>query len=135
MPTLNAEKYGSVVAEYDCAPKMIESEREYRGCREALERLLFPSRKLSAEEDALAKLLIHLIGLYEDRVVVAPRTSPRQVLQHLMEQRRLKQRDVVAVFGTASIVSEILSGKREINAKQARKLADFFSVPADLFIS
>jgi HTH-type transcriptional regulator/antitoxin HigA len=134
MPTLNKEKYASVVAEYDCAPKMIESEREYRGCREALERLLFPSRKLSLEQDALAKLLIHLIGLYEDRATIPPKTSPRQVLRHLMAQRRLKQRDVVALFGTASIVSEILSGKREINAKQARRLADFFSVPADLFI-
>jgi HTH-type transcriptional regulator/antitoxin HigA len=134
MPTLNTEKYASVVAEYDCPPKVIESEREYRGCRDALERLLFPSRKLSVEEDALAKLLVHLIGLYEDRAVVPPKTSPRQVLQHLMEQRRLKQRDLVALFGTASIVSEILSGKREINAKQARRLADFFSVPADLFI-
>jgi hypothetical protein len=68
------------------------------------------------EEDALAKLLIHLIGLYEDRAVIPLKTSPRQVLQHLMEQRGLKQRDMVAVFGTASIVSEILSGKREINA-------------------
>jgi HTH-type transcriptional regulator/antitoxin HigA len=134
MPTLNTEKYASVVAEYDCAPKMIESEREYRGCREALERLLFPSRKLSVEEDALAKLLIHPIGLYEDRATIPPKTSPCQVLQHLMEQQRLKQRDLVALFGTASIVSEILSGKREINAKQARRLADFFSVPADLFI-
>jgi HTH-type transcriptional regulator/antitoxin HigA len=86
------------------------------------------------EEDALAKLLVHLIGLYEDRASVPPKTSPRQVLQHLMEQRRLKQRDIVAVFGTASIVSEILSGKREISAKQARRLADYFSVPADLFI-
>ena len=134
MPTLNTEKYASVVAEYDCAPKMIESEREYRGCSDALERLLFPARKLSREEDALAKLLIHLIGLYEDRAVAPPKTSPREILQHLMEQRQLKQRDIVAVFGTASIVSEILSGKREINAKQARRLADFFSVPADLFI-
>jgi HTH-type transcriptional regulator / antitoxin HigA len=134
MPTLNAEKYASVVAEYDCAPKMIESQREYRGCRDVLERLLFPARKLSVEEDALAKLLIHLIGLYEDRAVIPLKTSPRQVLQHLMEQRGLKQRDMVVVFGTASIVSEILSGKREINAKHARRLADYFTVPADLFI-
>jgi HTH-type transcriptional regulator/antitoxin HigA len=134
MPTLNAEKYASLVAEYDWAPKMIESEREYRGCRDTLERLLFPVRKLSLEEDALAKLLIHLIGLYEDRAVVPPQTSPREILQHLMEQRQLKQRDMVAIFRTASIVSEILSGKREINAKQARRLADFFTVPADLFI-
>jgi hypothetical protein len=41
---------------------MIESEQEYRRCKTALERLLFPDRKLSAEEDAMAKLLLHLIG-------------------------------------------------------------------------
>jgi antitoxin component HigA of HigAB toxin-antitoxin module len=41
---------------------------------------------------------------------------------------------LVAVFGTASIVFEILSGKREINAKQARRLAHFFTVPAGVFV-
>src|SRR5229473_2339245 len=110
MPTLNAERYASIVSDYDYAPKMIDSERDYRQCRSVLEQLLFPERKLSVEEDALAKLLIHLIGVYEDRTVVPPRTTPRQVLQHLMEQRSLKQRDMIGVFGTASIVSEVLSG-------------------------
>ena len=44
-------------------------------------------------------LLIHLIGVYEDRTVVPPRATPRQVLQHLMEQRHLKQADLVRLFG------------------------------------
>ena len=134
MPALNAEKYASIIAEYDYAPKMIGSERDYRRCRRALERLLFPERKLSVEEDALAKLLIHLIGVYEDRTVVPPRTTPRHVLQHLIEQRRLKQVDLVSVFGTASIVSEVLSGKRQMNARHARKLSNFFGLPVDLFV-
>ena len=134
MPTLNAERYASVVADYDYAPKMIDSDRDYRHCKRVLERLLFPERKLSVEEDALAKLLIHLIGVYEDRTVVPPRTTPRQVLQHLMEQRRLKQADLVRLFGTASIVSEVLSGKREINARHARQLSNFFGLSTDLFI-
>src|SRR5436309_8053964 len=90
MPTLNTAKYASVVVEYEYAPKVIDSELEYRQSRKALERLLVPERKLSVEEDALAKLLIHLIAVYEDRTVVPPRTTPRQVLQHLMEQRGLK---------------------------------------------
>jgi len=113
---------------------MIDSERENRRPRSVLEQLLFPERKLSVEEDALAKLLIHLIGVYEDRTVVAPSTTPRQVLQHLMEQRRLKQADLVKLFGTASIVSEVLGGKREINARHARELSKFFGLTADLFI-
>src|SRR5689334_23044417 len=85
-----------------------------------LERLLFPERELSVEEDAIAKLLIHLVEIYEDGVTAPPKTTPREVLQHLMEQRGLKQGDLVGVFGTPSIISEVLSGKREINASQAR---------------
>jgi len=134
MPTLNAEKYASVVSEYEYAPKVIDSEREYRQSRRALERPVFPERKLSGEEDALAKLLLHLIGVYEDRTVVPPKTTPRQVLQHLMEQRGLKQADLVRLFGAASIVSEVLSGKPEINARHARGLSNYFGLPADLFV-
>jgi HTH-type transcriptional regulator/antitoxin HigA len=131
---VNVIKYAAVIAEYDYPPKMIESEREYRRCRRALERLLFPERELSPEEDALAKLLMHLIEVYEQATTVPPNTTPRAVLQHLMEQQRLKQSDLVDLFGAPSIVSEVLSGKREINARQARKLSNFFGVPADLFV-
>jgi HTH-type transcriptional regulator/antitoxin HigA len=36
--------------------------------------------------------------------------------------------------GSKSRVSEILSGKRSISREQAKRLADFFRVPVDLFI-
>ncbi|SRR5260221_4678236 len=134
MPTLNAERYASIVSDYDYAPKMIDSERENRRPRSVLEQLLFPDRKTAVEEDALAKLLIHLIGVYEDRAVVPPNTTARQALQRLMEHCRLKRADLVKLFGTPSIVSEILSGKREINARHARELSKFFGLSAGLFI-
>ena len=51
-----------------------------------------------------------------------------------MEDRGLRQRDLVPAFGSSSGVSDVLSGKREISKQQARKLAEFFSVPAGLFI-
>src|SRR5260370_7945590 len=130
MPTLNPGKYASVMAEYAYAPTLIESAREYRRCKRALERLLFPERKRSVEEDAMARLLSHLIEIYEDGAAVPPKTTPRQVLQHLMEQRGLKQADLVGVFGTPSIISELFRGNREVNATQARHVCDFFDLPA-----
>jgi HTH-type transcriptional regulator / antitoxin HigA len=123
-----------VIVEYALAPRMIESSQAYKSSKQALERLLFPERKLSPEEDAMAKLLIHLIDLYEHQTTTPPASTPRQVLRHLMDQRQLKQADLAPVFGTVSIVSEVLSGKRQINAKQARKLADYFRISADLFV-
>ena len=135
MPTLiSPEKYGEVIAEYAIAPRLIESPAEYKRSKKALERLLLPERKLSPEEDAMAKLLLHLVDLYEHRTTTPPASSPRQVLRHLMDQRQLKQADLAPVFGTVSIVSEVLNGKRQINAKQARKLADYFHISTDVFV-
>ena len=135
MPTrISPEKYGRVITEYAIVPRMIESPAEYKRSKQVLERLLFPERKLSPEEDSLAKRLLHLVDLYEHRTTTPSASSPRQVLRHLMDQRQLKQADLAPVFGTVSVVSEVLNGKRQINAKQARKLADYFHISTDVFV-
>ena len=51
-----------------------------------------------------------------------------------MEARSLTQKDRWKTFGSKEITSEVLHGKRSISKVQARKLADFFHVSADLFI-
>jgi HTH-type transcriptional regulator/antitoxin HigA len=51
-----------------------------------------------------------------------------------MEDRRLRQRDLIRVFGASSVVSDVLNGKREIGKTHARKLAELFQVPVGLFI-
>jgi len=58
---------------------------------------------------------------------------PRAVLKTLKEDRNLKQIDLAPLFGERSRVSDTLAGKREISKAQARALAVFFKVPADLF--
>jgi len=56
------------------------------------------------------------------------------MLRHLMEARSLTHKDVWPLFGSKGIASEVLNGKRAISKVQARKLAEFFHVSADLFI-
>jgi HTH-type transcriptional regulator/antitoxin HigA len=52
----------------------------------------------------------------------------------LLEDRGLRQKDLVPLFGTESIVSEVLSGKRELQSKHIEGLAQFFNVsPAAFF--
>jgi HTH-type transcriptional regulator/antitoxin HigA len=52
----------------------------------------------------------------------------------LLTERGLRQKDLVPVFGTESIVSEVLSGKRELQTKHIERLAVFFHVsPAAFF--
>jgi HTH-type transcriptional regulator / antitoxin HigA len=51
-----------------------------------------------------------------------------------MEANGLKQSDLTHELGSQGIVSEILSGKRGINARQARALAKRFGVLPMVFI-
>ena len=71
---------------------------------------------------------------YEVRNVEIPDAKPSAVLRLLMEQHRLRQTDLAKIFGSQSNVSEILNGKREINARQARALGKQFGVSPAVFI-
>ena len=52
----------------------------------------------------------------------------------LMEQHDLKQSDFRKEIGTQGVVSEILSGSRKINARQAKALAKRFGVSPVVFL-
>jgi len=45
-----------------------------------------------------------------------------------MEEHGLRQRDLLDVFGSRGIASEVVSGKRAISKAQAKKLAEVFHV-------
>ena len=51
-----------------------------------------------------------------------------------MQEHGLRQRDLLDVFGSRGIASEVVSGKRAISKAQAKKLAALFHVSADLFL-
>lgn len=74
-----------------------------------------------------------LIEDFEEKHYQLPRANPLGVLRFLMNQHGLKQRDLVDVFGTPSIVSEILNGKRELNKDHIKRLSARFRVSPELF--
>jgi len=86
------------------------------------------------EEKKLAELLTVLIDEYEERRYPIRKASPQHTLQHLMEARKLTQKDLWKIFGSKGIASEVFHGKRSISKAQAKRLAKFFHVSAELFI-
>ncbi len=75
-----------------------------------------------------------LIETFERRHYKIKQSTPRAILNELMAANRLKQSDLLPVFGTKGRVSEAVNGKRDISKEQAKKLATFFHVSAELFI-
>lgn len=89
---------------------------------------------LTPEEKELAELLTVLIDEYEERRYPIRKASPQQTLQHLMEARKLTQKNLWKLFGSKGIASEVFHGKRSISKAQAKRLAEFFHVSVELFI-
>jgi HTH-type transcriptional regulator / antitoxin HigA len=82
----------------------------------------------------LAATLGELIGDFDDAHRPAKPVAPAEMLRFLMTQHGLVQADLAGQLGSQGIVSELLSGKRELNLRQMRALANRFGVPAAVFI-
>ena len=128
---LNEKTYRQLLGR--ALPHVIRTEEECERLTNELMRL-DERERLSLEEKELAELLTVLIEEYEERRYPIRKASPQQTLQHLMEARKLTQKDLWKVFGLKGITSEVFHGKRAVSKAQARKLAEFFHVSVELFI-
>ena len=115
-------------------PVIIETEAENERMLRVVEQLMDKGESLSPEEEKLLKLLTRLVEDFEERYYHPKDATPLEVLQHLMESREVKQTHLWEVFGSKGIASEVLNGKRGISKTHAKALAEYFRVPADLFI-
>jgi len=115
------------------APKVIHSEKENEAYTRALYELDQRSAKRTRAEKEMAELLTLLIEDFEAKRYELPRAKPLEALRFLMDEHGLRQKDLVDVFGTRSIVSEVLSGKRKLNKDHIARLSRRFHVSPDVF--
>jgi len=75
-----------------------------------------------------------LIAAYEQ--TRWPRQTPRtaDVIRYLMDQHGLSRADMVPILGSASRVSEVLSGKKGLSMTMVQRLRARFRVPADVLL-
>jgi HTH-type transcriptional regulator / antitoxin HigA len=114
------------------APRVITSEAQHELYVSALLELDRRSQ-LTAAERNFAELLTLLIEAYEEKHHSIRSASPVEVLQELLLANDLRQKDLVPQLGSESVVSEILSGKRELNKNHIEKLSKRFNVSPEVF--
>lgn len=115
--------------------KLIKTEAEYQDALAVVDELL------SAGEEALTleqlddlELLSKLIEDYENEHFPVPLPDPIEAVKFRMEQKGLTQKDMQQYLGSASKVSEILSGKRPLSLTMIRKLHAGLGIPAEVLM-
>jgi HTH-type transcriptional regulator / antitoxin HigA len=136
--TISRGNYIDLLNQDRIIPKIIETHEEYEQFLVVAERLIFKKQTRTPEETVLFRLLVKLIKDYEEETYNLKewsKTSPHELLQHLMEARGMKQVDLVGILSPSKgLVSSIVNGKRSISKAQAKKLGEVFNISASVFI-
>ena len=129
---INPRKYGKLLARV--RPTVIRTEEENDRMLALVEQLMAKGENLTPEEGELLRLLGKLVADFEEEFYQIEDAEPSEVLQELIAARGLKRSDLSDLFGSKGRASEVINGKRAISKAQAKALAEFFHVSAELFI-
>lgn len=113
---------------------VIRNEREYNAAVKRLNQLLdeigdHATHPLYGLLDTLGTL----IHVYEEKHYAISEASGAETLRYLLDEHGLTQSELPEV-GSQGVVSEILSGKRQLNVRQIRLLAERFHVSSAVFL-
>jgi HTH-type transcriptional regulator / antitoxin HigA len=111
---------------------IIENDRDHAQAKALIEELMGSD---DVADRARMAAQARLIEAYERSRWPRRRPTLPDLLTYLMEQHDLSRADLVPLLGTASRVSEVLNGKRELSMSMVRKLRERFQISADLLIS
>ena len=113
-------------------PRPIKSEEDFEKTQEIVDKLLDKGELTEEEQDYLFVLGM-LIHEYEEKQDLVPDIYGVELLKVLIEETNLKQKDLVPIFKTESIVSDILKGKRKLTVEHIQKLGEFFKISPAVF--
>ncbi len=114
-------------------PRPIKSESELLATQKVIDELI-DRAPLTPDESDYLNVLGTLVYEYERSTEPIPDIYGVELLKVLMEERGLRQRDLVPIFKTESIVFDILKNRRQLTTKHIQELADFFHIsPAAFF--
>ena len=115
-------------------PRPIHNEKEYEATQLVIDRLL-DLPKLSTEESDYLHVLGTLLSEYEQiHESPIPDIYGVELLQVLITERGLRQKDLIPIFKTESIVSDILKGKRQLTVRHIKELGKFFNLDSGVFL-
>lgn len=117
------------------AIKPIRTKTDYNNALKRIDEIIAKNPKKNSSDFDELDVLGTLVSAYEDIHFPIDAPDPVQTVKHIMEEKGLKQKDLIPYFGTKGLVSEFLNHKRKLTINSIKALHDAFGLPYDLLIS
>lgn len=109
--------------------KPIKNEQDYINSLSLIENLM-SAKPNSPQMDEL-EVLTTLVEAYEEKFYKIDAPDPIEAIKFRMQQEGLKQKDLVAIVGSKSRVSEVLNKKRKLTIEMIRSLHKQLHIPVE----
>ena len=112
--------------------KPIKSEADYDAALSAIDGLMGAAPD-TPEGDEL-DVLVTLVEAYEAESWPVEAPDPISAIEHVMEARGLRQRDLAALIGSQPHASEVLNRHRPLTLPMIRNLSAEWNLPTDVLV-
>jgi HTH-type transcriptional regulator/antitoxin HigA len=125
------EKYLQLLQAFP--PRPITSDTHLKETQSVINQLL-DKPDLTAEEEDYLDVLGTLVYEYEQQQEeIIPDIYGVELLKALISEYDLKQKDLISIFKTESIISDVLNAKRQLTVRHIQELAEFFNLSPAVF--
>ncbi len=112
--------------------KILKTKKDYLKALERFEEI-FQAKPGSSESDE-ADVLSLLLKEYDEKHYVIHAPSPLEAIRYRMEQQGLTNRDLAAILGYKSRVTDIFNKHRKLNLTMVRKLHSRLNIPLETLV-
>lgn len=114
--------------------KLIKTEQQHAEALARVSELMDRELVVGSQEADELEVLALLIERYEQEAFPIDTPDPIEAIRFRMEQLGLIKKDLIPFIGSASKVSEVLNGTRQLSINMIRRLSDGLDIPAQVLI-
>jgi len=115
--------------------KPIKTKKQYREYLDWIDEMFDKKVKPGTREGDALQIILILVKNYEDEHYPIPIPDAIEVLKLKMQEKRIRNKDLVGLLGSKSHVSNILSKRKSLTLENAKILHKELGVPADVLLS
>ncbi len=113
----------------------IKTNKDYEACLEWVDAMFDKKVKPNSEEGEQLQIALLLIKQYEDIHFTIPIPDPIEAIKVKMQEKGLKNKDLVGMIGSKGYISSLLNRKKPLTIALARIFHKELGISADVLLS
>ena len=115
--------------------KPIKTATEYEAYLDWVDKMFDRKTEPNSPQGEVLQVVLLLIKQYEDQNYPIPTPNPIEAIKLKMEEKGLKNKDLIGIVGSKGYISSLLTGRKPLTLEIAKIFHKKLGVPAEILLS